>query len=197
MSTTCRTRSGFRAAVMGAGRPAKLCALRVTEVGGGDAVWMTGRPLHQLDPVAIGVCEPRGLRAGCAAGSLHRSRAQPCPRQRLGRRGEVVDLHDDVAETCADVHRVVGRPVDQLECAYILAGELEHDQAYAVAEVDAADLVVPEGGVETKRGRQVGDAIRGVESLHPATVRLAHSRTLVAKRPRRRNRPDLPLMAQS
>ena len=160
----------FVSAVMRAGRPPKLCAPRVTEVGGGDAVGMTAWPLHQLDPVAIGVCEPRGLRAGCAAGSLYRSRAQPCPRQRLGRRGEVVDLHDEVAETCANVHRVVGRTVDKLECAYLLAGELEHDQAYAVTEVDATDLAVPEGGVETKRGRQVGDAIRAVESLHPAKI---------------------------
>ena len=45
-------------------------------------------------------------------------------RQRVDGGGELVHLDDEVAEPGADLHRSVGRPVDQLERDDLLAGEL-------------------------------------------------------------------------
>jgi hypothetical protein len=42
------------------------------EVGGGDPVGVPGWPLHQLDPVAIGVGEPAGPRTVWTSGTLLR-----------------------------------------------------------------------------------------------------------------------------
>ena len=49
-----------------------VAARRLGEVGGADPVGMNGWPLHQLDPGAVGVGEPRCPRAGRAGADLHR-----------------------------------------------------------------------------------------------------------------------------
>ena len=95
---------------------------------------------------------------------------QACLRQRLDGGGELVHLDDEVAEPGADLHRPVGRPVDQLEGDDLLAGELEHGQARSLGHANAPDLPVPERGVEVERDGQVSDPVRGVERLHRSAV---------------------------
>jgi len=75
-----------------------------------------------------------------------------------------------VAEAGADVHRAVGRPMHEFEGDEIVAGELEHGQAGAAAEVNLTYLAVPQSRVENQGGVQVCDAERRVQSPHPMTV---------------------------
>src|SRR5439155_9891112 len=68
------------------------CAGRLTEVSGRDSVGMPRRPLYQLDPVAIGVCEPSGLGTVGSPWPFDRAGCAPFPRQLLDGGAEVVDL---------------------------------------------------------------------------------------------------------
>jgi len=55
--------------------------------------------------------------------------------------------------------------VDQLKGDHLLAGELEHGQAGAIADVNATGLAVPERDAEVEGGGQVGDTVRRMEGL--------------------------------
>ncbi len=62
----------------------------------------------------------------------------------------------------ADVHRSVRWAANKLEGAYVLSGKLEHGQAGAAADVDAAESFVSERGVEGEGRGKVGDAVARV-----------------------------------
>ena len=72
-----------------------------------------------------------------------------------------------MAEPGADLDVAVGGAVRQFEGHDVLAGKAEHREAVAVAQVDAADRAVSEGAVELERDRQIGDAVGGMQRLHP------------------------------
>jgi hypothetical protein len=59
---------------------------------------MPGRPLHQLDPVAVGIGESRCLRALRASRMLLRAGPQSPLRHRLEGGGELVHPDDELAE---------------------------------------------------------------------------------------------------
>ena len=80
--------------------------------------------------------------------------------------GEIVDLHRNVTEPGAEVDRSSGRSVHQLERHDLLAWEIEHGQTRTAAQIDAADLRVPECGVKVERRAQVGNPVRRVERPH-------------------------------
>jgi hypothetical protein len=71
-----------------------------------------------------------------------------------------------VTEPGADVDRSSGRSVHQLKRHDLLAWEIEHGQTRTAAQIDAADLRVPECGVKVERRAQVGNPVRRVESPH-------------------------------
>jgi hypothetical protein len=50
------------------------------KVGGADPVGVSGRPLHELDPISVRAGEPRGARAARASGTVLRFRLQPTSR---------------------------------------------------------------------------------------------------------------------
>src|SRR6266516_6431792 len=85
--------------------------------------------------------------------------------------GDVIDLDDEMAEPGADLDVAVGRAVRQFEGHDVLARKAEHREAVAVAQVDATELAVSEGGVEGERDLQIGDTVGGMQRLHP-TYRL-------------------------
>src|SRR4051794_6500502 len=85
------------------------------EVGLGDAVGVAGRPLDQLDPVAVRVGNPAGPRPVRAAGRPGRLGRDPA-RGQLGQRLlERLDLDNEMADTGAEVDRALGRVMDQLD----------------------------------------------------------------------------------
>jgi hypothetical protein len=114
-----------------------LAVWLLVKVSGGDALGMSGWPLHQLNPVAVGIGKPRGLGAVCANRVFQRPGPQSGLCQRADGGGEVVDLHDEVAEAGATVDFSVGRPVDELKRGDVLAREIEYGEAGALADVDA------------------------------------------------------------
>src|SRR6516162_5464608 len=138
------------------------------KVGVGDPVGMPRWPLHQFDPVTVGVGEPGGLGAVRAGGEFGRGGPQARLGERCDRGNEILGLDHEVAESGTDVHGFPGRPVDQLQRDDLLAGKPEHGQAGAIADVNATDLAIPEREVELERGGQVGDAIRGMQGFHAA-----------------------------
>jgi hypothetical protein len=143
----------------------------LAEVGRSDPVGVLGWPLHQLDPVAIGVSKPRCPRAVGSSGLLLWLRLQAPSRQHLSCGGEIVYLDDEVAKPGANRHRSAGRPVNQLKRDDLLARELEHRQARPVADADPPDLLVTECEIEVQRDGQVSDPIRSVERFHPPDCR--------------------------
>jgi len=69
-----------------------------------------------------------------------------------------------VTEPGADIDRSILRTVHQLKRDYLLTWELEHGQTRVGPQINPADLLIPERGVEVERGGQIGNAVRGVES---------------------------------
>src|SRR2546423_7316239 len=121
---------------------------RLTEVGGSDPIGVPWWPLHQLDPVAVWVCDPRGLGSIWSAGPFDRPGTQTAPRQLLDGGTEVVDFDREVTEPVADVYDSVCRPVHQFERDQLIVGELEHGQSGAIGDVHATDLFIPDCRVE-------------------------------------------------
>jgi hypothetical protein len=134
---------------------ALLAALRAVsgcvgsgEVGLGNAVGMAGRPLDQLDPVAVRVGDPTGPRPVRAVGKPGR-----LGRDRLrGKIGEAsvqrLDLDDEVVDAGAEVDRAPRRVVDQLDSDEVVARQPEHGQAAEHRPLDGPDDRVADGGVE-------------------------------------------------
>jgi len=59
-------------------------------------------------------------------------------------------LDGEVAEPGADVHPSIARPMYQFEGDYLLAGEPEHRETVGVIEVNSADLLIAEDGIEVE-----------------------------------------------
>jgi hypothetical protein len=71
-----------------------------------------------------------------------------------------------MAESAADVDRPIVRAVDQLEGDDLFGREFQHGETRASAQINPADLLIPEGRVEGERSGDLGNAVRGVESPH-------------------------------
>src|SRR5262249_45075171 len=140
------------------------------EIGRGDSGGVPGRPLNELDPVPVGIGEPRGPWSLQPTRKFNRTGPQAVARQRLGACDEVINLNDEVAESGADYDRSLAWPVHQFDADDLLAWKLEHRQAVAVTKVDAANLAIPKRCVEVQRGIQVGDSVRAMEGPHRTMV---------------------------
>src|SRR5947209_7587215 len=96
---------------------------------------------------------------------------------------EIVDLNRDVTEPGADIDPPILRAVHQLKRDYLLAWELEHGQTRVGPQINPADMVITERGVEGDRRGQIRNPVRNMESPHvksprridvsPAAVKLA------------------------
>src|SRR5690242_1737175 len=106
------------------------------------------------------------MRLGHSTGAFDWAWAESRFGQLPSGRSQFVALNRDVPETGADVDTAIIRAVDQLKRAHLLARELEHCQAGIGPKINAPDLLIPERGVEAKRGGQVGHPIRSVTSPH-------------------------------
>jgi hypothetical protein len=122
---------------------------------------MSGRPLHQLDPVPVRVGEPRRLRAVGPGRELERPRLEAVSAQPLQRGRQVGHLDRQVVEAAADVDTSVAGTVDQFQRGCWFVGELEPREAPPIVERDPAELLVSQAGVEVERSPQVGDAVGG------------------------------------
>src|SRR6184192_2670361 len=97
---------------------------------------------------------------------FHRAALEPRLGQLPKRGSEIVDLDRNVTESVADIDRPILRTMHQLKRDYLLAWELEHGQTCVGLQINPANLLIPERGVEVERGGQIGNAVRGVESPH-------------------------------
>src|SRR5205823_15005019 len=118
------------------------------EVGLGDAVGMAGRPLDQLDPVAVGVGDPAGPRP-VRAGGLSRQLGDDPLRGKISEgRVQRLDLDDKVVDAGAEVDCAPRRVVNQLDRDEAVGRQPEHGQAAEGRPFDAPDDREADGGVE-------------------------------------------------
>src|SRR2546425_10916784 len=83
---------------------------------------------------------------------------------------EIVDLDRDVTEPGADIDPPILRAVHQLKRDYLLAWELEHAQTRVGPQINPADLLIPERGVEVERGGQRTVRVRWTQAAPVAVL---------------------------
>ena len=125
------------------------------------------RPLHQFDPVAIGVGEPRRPEVLGAVGrgggfDLHSSSGELGDGRLHG-----LDLDDQVVQT-SRVDHSSARIVDELDGHEFVAGKLEHGEAAELGLRHIPEDLVTEPGVEGERSIQVRDPEADVQCPHRA-----------------------------
>jgi hypothetical protein len=103
-------------------------------------------------------------------------------------------LDDDVVEASAEVGRIVGGIVDQLDGDEVVVGEFEHGQVPERGLGDAPDHLVAHRGVEPERPPQIGHTQADVQGPHrfPSVARglvAAHLRGVVGSSARSGSQP--------
>src|SRR5215472_12943775 len=109
---------------------------------------MAGRPLDQLDAVAVWVGDPAGPWSFRAAGKPGRVGRDPLGGESGERCLQRLDLDDEVVDTGAEVNLAPRRVVDQLDGDEVVARRAEHGQAAERRPLDGPYDRVADGGVE-------------------------------------------------
>jgi hypothetical protein len=114
---------------------------------------MARRPLHEFDPVAVGVGQPRGPDSRTRL-SRRLGRNALC-REASDRGIQIVHLDDQVVDGTDVLDRSL-RVVDELEANEGIVRQLQHGQAAEFCLGNNAELGVTESGVEGERLFQIG-----------------------------------------